>query len=805
MPRDFLYTFRLIAQKPAFAALAIVTMALAIGANTSLFSVANALLLRPLPYRDPSRLVLLSAQRPGDTDRQAPLSYPRFEQIAGHNRSFDSIAGFTNEAFNLTGRGEPEQLSGARVSWNFFDLLGIRPVVGRSFTEREGTPGGDRVAVISGAWWSRRFASDPNIVGRSIVLDGQDYTVVGVLPPDFRFDFSGARLDIFSPRVFELNALQSAQIQLGAGYLNYLARLRPDVSVARAQSEMDALAREYRAGRPTSPDTDPALRVRVGDLRAETVSGVRSAILILFGAVSVVLLIACANVASLLLSRALGRQREIAVRAALGATRAGLIRQLLVESLLLSLSGGALGVLLASAATGAVASLTTLPRSAGIRIDASVLAFSLVLSIAAGVLFGLVPALQLSRTDINSVLRSAGRGATAGRRRNAMRSALVVSQVALSLLLLIGAGLLVRNFAQLRRARLGVDPQNLLTLNISLPPTRYSRAQESEFFNELARRVAALPGVRAAAATSALPLVTTRQSPALPEGAPVVPLGSRPLFNIQMTTPGYLSAVGAALLRGRDFTDRDGAKDPPVLIVNETLARTWWPGQNPVGKHILVGRMTAGAEIVGVVGDIRNRGLSADTAPEIFFPFAQLPWPFMNLVVRTAGDPHLFVKPVRDVLALMDRDLPVTDVQTLDESIETGAAQPRFTTLLLGALAGTALLLAIVGIYGVIAWSVAERTQEMGIRMALGAARIDILKQVLRQGFRLALYGIAIGLAASLALTRYLASQLYRVSVTDPATFAAAALLFGAVALLASYVPARRATRVDPLIALRYD
>jgi len=807
MLRDVRYALRLFSKSPGFAAIAMVTLALGIGANTALFSVANALLLRPLPYSDPGRLVLVSAQGRDAVARQGPLSYPRFQQVEGHSRSFLAVAAFANESFNLTGRGDPEQVPGARVAWNFFQILGVRPLLGRAFTEPEGAPGGDSAVLISSALWSRRFASDPKAVGQAITLDGKDFNVIGVLDPGFRFDSFGPRVDLFVPRVFELNALQPAQVQIGAGYLYYLARLRPAVGIARAQSEMDALAQQYRAERPTGPDADPNLTVHVGNLASETVSGVRSAILILFAAVSVVLLIACANVASLLLCRALSRQREIAVRTALGAGRASLIRQLLTESLLLALLGGVLGAALAAWGTRVVTSLAgaSLPRAQEIHPDGAMLVFTLLVSLAAGALFGLAPALQVSRADLNSVLRSEGRGSTAGRHRNTMRGLLVVSQVGLSMLLLIGAGLLIRNFLQLRNLRLGFDPSNLLTLNISLPAARYSRPQEVDFFTELAKRVRALPGVRAAGTTSALPLITTRVSPSLPEGFPPAPLGQRPLFNIQTMTPGYLETIHATLLRGRDFTERDGAKDPPVIMVNETVARTYWPNQNPIGKHIVLGRATTGAEVVGVLADIRNNGLATDTKAEIFLPFAQLPWPFMNLVVRTAGDPHRFVNAARAQVAAMDRDQPVTAVQTMEDVMEASASQPRFTTFLLGALSATALLLAIVGIYGVIAYSVAERTQEMGIRLALGASRADILKLVLRQGLILAILGIGLGLAAALALTRYLASQLYRVSVTDPATFLAGAVLFAAVALLASYIPARRATRVDPMVALRYD
>ena len=803
--KDLRYTLRLFAKSPAFTVVAVFTLAIGIGANTAIFSVADALLLRPLPFAQPDRLVLIAAGRKLTKERQGPLSWLRFQQVNEQNRSFTGVAAFTTEDFTLTGRGDPEQFRGARVSWNFFDILGVRPVLGRTFLPEEDKPGGDSVALVSHALWARRFASDPSIVGTHITLDSREYTITGVLPADFRFDLFGTECDIVTPRVYDLNIATPQQIQAGAGFLNYVARLRPGVSLARAQAEMDALSASYRAAFPKNPDTDPSLIVHVGNLRDEMVSSARLAVLVLFGAVSVVLLIACANVASLLLSRALGRRREIALRTAIGAPRFRLVRQLLAESLLLAVAGGALGALLSAWGTRVIASMAqgSLPRAQDIRIDGSVLLFTAAVSIIAGVLFGLAPALQISRPDLISVLRSEGRGATSGRRRNRLRSLLVVSQVALSMLLLIGAGLLIRNFAQLRAASPGFDPHGLLTLNISLPPARYDKSHQVLFFDELLRGVRSLPGVRSAAIDSALPLNPSRFSPALPEGQPQVPLAQRPLFNIQTMSPGFTETMRLPLVTGREFTARDGEHDSKVILVNESAARSYWPQQNAIGKHILLGRIPQPIEIVGVLADVRNVNLAADPQPEIYLPFAQLPTSSMNLVVRTAGDPRQFVNAVRAKVFEVDRGQPVTAIRTMDEVLEAGAAQPRFTTSLLGGLSLTALILAIVGIYGAIAYSVAERTQEMGIRMALGARRADILRLVLRQGLMLAAIGIAIGLGAALALTRLLGSLLYRVSVTDPLTFCAGAALFTAVALLASYIPARRATRVDPVIALR--
>ena len=548
--------------------------------------------------------------------------------------------------------------------------------------------------------------------------------------------------------------------------------------------------------------------MHAGNLQDEMVSSVRTAVLVLFGGVSLVLLIACANVASLLLSRALGRKREIAVRMAVGATRGGLVRQLLTESLILAMLGGVLGALLSSWGTQALSSLAqgTLPRAAEIQVDGGVLLFTLAISVFAGFVFGLMPALQVSRPDLNMVLRTEGRGSTSGRRHNALRNLLVVSQVGLSTLLLIGAGLLLRNFVQLSAGSPGFDSHHLLTLGITLPPARYpDSARRVVFFNELLRQVRALLGVRDAAGTTALPVNANRFSMALPDGQPMVPLAERPIFNVQQVTPGYAAAMRVPIRKGREFTDRDDAKAPRVVLVNEALARRYWPKENPVGKHILVGRMPGPSEIVGLLGDVPNLAVGTDPQPEIYLPFAQIPSATQNLIVRTAGDPRSLTAAVRARVLALDRDQPVTGIQSMDEVLETGAAQPRFTTYLLGGLSATAFLLSMVGIYGVIAYSVAERTRELGIRIALGADGRDILRLVLWHGLLLAGTGIAIGLAAAFALARLMATLLYHVSVTDPVTFIAGPVLFAAVALLASYLPARRAMRVDPVIALRSE
>jgi len=624
--QDVRYAFRVLSKSPGFAALAVFTLAAGIGANTAIFTVANALLWRPLPFPQPGQLVLISAQRKASGITQGELSWPRFEMVSRQNRSFSGVAAFTDESFNMTGQGDPEQLPAARVSWDFLPILGIRPALGRSFTQSEDRPGGDPVVLLSHQLWSSRFAADPAAVGRHITLDQKDYTIIGVLPPDFRFDMLRPPADLVAPRVFDLNIITPRQVQGGTGFLRFVARLRPGVSISRAQAEMETLAAQYRVDRPKAPDADPGTVVHVGNLRDELVVNARAAVLILFGAVALVLLIACGNVASLLLSRASGRQREIAVRAAMGATRSGLVRQLITESLILALAGGALGLLLGGWGTAWLASLAadSLPRVQEIHADGLVLAFAFGLSLLAGVLFGMAPAWQVSRPDLSSVLSAAGRGATAGRRRHHLRSILVVSQVALSTVLLMGAGLLARNFLQLREAAPGFDAHNLLIMSITLPPTRYQRgAQMTAFFDDLVRRVGAVPGVRAAAVASALPMNPSRFSPALAEGQPAVPLAERPMFHIQTFTPGFVSTMRLPLTRGREFTAHDGEHDPFVIMVNEAAVRRYWPNQNPIGKRIWVGGVPDPMQVVGVLGDVRNLNLASDTQPEIYLPFAQ--------------------------------------------------------------------------------------------------------------------------------------------------------------------------------------
>jgi len=802
--QDIRYALRVLAKSPGFSAVAVLILAVGIGANTAIFSVASSMLLRPLPYSQPGRLVLVTIASASEHTRQIPMSWLRFTTLRDQNRSFSELAACTDETFNLSGLGEAEQLASARVTANFFDVLGVRPAIGRTLSAEEDQPGGRNVVLISHSLWMRKFRGAADVAGRHITLDSQDYTVIGVLPPNFGFALLGTNIELWAPRVFDLNLVTPQQIQGGTGFLTAVARLRPFVTREQAQAEIKALDRRYQSAYPGRPDVVPTRVLEVGNLQDEFVGKVRPAVLILAAAVGLLLLIACANLASLLLSRALGRGKEMAVRTALGAKRGAIIRQLLVESILLALAGGALGILLGRWGTALLLRLAQNDLVAGSEaaMDFRVLAFTAAISLASGVLFGLMPALQVSRPDLNALLREEGRG-TAGGGRHRARSLLVLGQVALSMILLIGAGLLIRSFIRLETAPLGFNPKNALTVEIGLAPAKYGTPERMiAFYREALRQTSGLPGVQAAAISSALPLNPIRFSMVLFEGQPVAPLGQRPVVVIQTISPDYPRVMQVPVLRGRAFTEHDDATAPRVVIVNEALARRFWPNDNPIGKKLWAGRMEA-AEVVGVFADTKNISLAAETDPEVFLPFPQFPWARLNLTLRIATEPANWIAAVRRQISKIDPEQPITHPQSLEELLAASRASQKFIAVLLGVFSATALFLTMVGIYGVVAYSVAQRTRELGIRMALGAERGDVLRLVVGQAAILALAGIGLGLAGSFALTRWLASLLFQTSATDPATYAIGALTFALAALLASYLPARRATRIDPIEALR--
>jgi putative ABC transport system permease protein len=800
--RDLRFGVRTLAKTPLFTLAVVLTLALGIGANTAIFTVTNALLLTPFPYRSPEQLVSISSK---DNAKENGGTLLRYELIRDANRSFQSVAVWTNDNLNLSGNGDPLQIPVARVSPSFFQTLDLQPRLGRVFTQEEGTPAGRPVVILSNEIWRTRYHSDPNIVGSAVQLDSVESTVVGVLAPNARFPFM-PQAEIFTPRYFEFSLIPAARLRLGVGYLNIIARLRDGVSATEANNELALLNQRYREQNPTAPDASPTTTMTASNLRDEVVGDVRPRMMMLTGAVALVLLIACANVASLLLSRALARRREIATRAAVGASRSAIVRQLLTESLLLALIAGVLGIGLALGATRALAfwGASQVPQGFSVGMDMRVLLFNLAVSLAAGVVFGIFPALQLSRLDLNAALRDEGRGASMGRSRAQMKSLLVVSQIALSLVLLIAAGLLLRSFSRLLQVDPGFDAQNLLTMNISLSTTKYARPEhEIAFFDDLLERISHQPGVRSVAISAALPLTSKRITPVLVEGQAEVPLAQRPFVDIEAVSPQWFQTMRVSLRSGRTFTAADIATAPQVVIANETFARQFWPGQDAVGKKIMIGRKTEPALVIGVSANVRNTGLEKEPQPQLYLPFPQLPWSDMNLLVRTDLPPQDAIGAIRAQLAAIDATQPLSDMQTAAELIDSSRAQPRFMMFLLGGFSATALLLAVVGIYGVLSYTVAQRSQEFGIRLALGARPGDILRMVMRQGIVLAVVGIAAGLSAALMLSKLLESALYRTSPRDLATFSLAPLVFLMIAGAASYLPARRATKVDPVETLR--
>lgn len=800
--RNVRFSFRLFRKDLGFTLTVILILSVGIGATTAVFTVANALLLRPFPYRDPQQLVSLQVK---DSTKDYDGTLLRYELLRDRGHSFESVAAWANDTFNLTGLGEPTQVAVGRVSPNFFALLGVQPQIGRSFAEDEGRPEGQPVVMLSDVLWRGRYGADPNIVGQTIALDGTPHTVVGILPANVQFPFVGEAA-VWTPRYFELTLIPPQKLRQGVGYLGFIARLRPGTSLNRASAELGVLNRQYREQNPTAPDASPDISMTAAPLRDMLVANVHSKLWILFGAVALVLLIACGNVASLLLSRGLVRRKEIAVRTALGANRGEILRQLLTESTLLAMLACTVGIALGWIATRALVAWgpSQLPQGMPVAMDLWVLLFTVLLSLLTGIGFGIFPALQLARVDLQTTLREEGRGASSGHMRTRMNGLLVVGQVALSLVLLIAAGLLLRSYARLLRVDPGFDAHNVLTMNLSLPTVKYAKpTQQVDFFNEVVRRISAVPGVRSAAISATLPLTWKRITPMLPEGQPNVPLGQRPFIDIEAVSPQWFQTMRVPVRRGREFTGADNADAPTVLVVNETFARQFWPGQDAVGKHVVVGRWPQPAEVIGVAQDVRNKGLAQEPQPQVYVPFPQLPWSDMNLLVRTAVPPQTLISAIRAQITAVDPDQPITSVQSVDDLMDSSRTQPRFLMLLLMAFSITALTLAVVGIYGVLSYSVAQRWQELGIRMALGAERSDILRLVVRQGVMLAMFGVAVGLLAALLMTRLMSSVLYKVGAHDLMTFALAPVLFLAIAGLTSYIPARRATTVEPTIALR--
>ncbi len=801
--RDIRYALRMLWKRPGFTVVAVITLALGIGANTAIFSVINAVLLAPLPYEDPERLVAVWERQVITNENQQPVSLPNLDDWKEQNRVFEQLAITRNATFNLTQDGETERVTGARVSSNFYSLLRVKPILGRTFTEGEDRPGAQPVVLISYGIWQRRYAADTQIVGRSLQVDSIPYTVVGVLPRGI--GYPTADTDLVIPFIPLPRDAQRAN-----HFVWVIGRLQSGVSLEQARTEMDAIAARLEQQYPV---TNTGWRVNVVPLQEQVVGNIRPALLVLLGAVGCVLLIACANVANLLLARAVGRRMELAVRAAMGASRWQLIRQLLTESILLSLCGGILGFLLAVWCVPILTRLSSgsLPRVDEVRISYRVLFFTLLISLVTGIIFGLLPAWQSSSKKLTDSLREGRRGSTGGLLHKRVLNLLVITEVALALVLLVGAGLMIRSFISVSQVSPGYDPRGILTAGIGLSPIKYPEMQQQAvFYQTLLTKLETLPGMVSIAAVSRVPVVAVISSSNFNIKGRPVEAGHSPVANARLISPRYFQTMGIPFTQGRDFTLRDTKDTPDAVIINKVMAERFWPNESPLGQFIyLSAETTRWREIVGVVGNEKLSGLDAEIAPAIYIPIAQNTFPNaarnMFLVLRAQGEPTSMVPSIQKELRSMDQEQALFQVRLLEEVISNSLSQRRFNSLLLvifGALAG---LLAAVGIYGVIAYSVTQRTNEIGIRLALGAQQSDVLNMILGQGIKLTLIGIAIGMVAAFALTRILSSLLFGVSATDPVTFLSIPLLLTIVALLASYLPARRATKVDPCVALRYD
>jgi putative ABC transport system permease protein len=796
---------RRLLRAPGFSAVIVVTLALAIGADTAIFSLVDAVLVHPLPYGDPGRLVMIwedHSQEGGEA--RFSVARATFADLRRECRSFADMTAQWSELFNLTGAGEPESVRGARVSANFFTLLGVEPMLGRGFLPEEARSGAAPAAVLSHSLWQRRFAGDRRILGQSLRLDDQVFTVVGVMPPalavPYFFRAPKDNVEAWVPLV-----IAGKQSTHGDRVLQVIGRLAPGRTLAQARAETAALARRLATA---FPESNAKVGVTLVPLQEQLFGNLRLPVLVLLGAVTCVLLIACANVAGLLLARTLARGREVAVSAALGASRPRLVWQVLGEGLLLAALGGLAGLLVAIWASRLLAGLipADVPHVAAVRIDAAVLGYAVALTLLTGVGCGLVPALRATGGDLQTALRQAGRSDPRGGRQRG-RSALVVGQVALTLLLLIGAGLMLESLQRLRRVDPGFRAENVLKLKLALPPVRYpDEHRQVAFFRDLLQRLESLPGVVAAGGNTRLPLDPGYGTGKLVVEDKPVPMGEEPRVGVRIVTPHYFRALGIPLLRGRELSDHDGPHTRLVALVNRTLARRTWPGEDPVGKRLaLGGRGEPWDVVVGVVGDVAHDSLASEPAPEAYLPHTQNASDWFQIVVRTRGDPLVLAAAVRREVRALDRDQPVVGVATLRQHVDETLSRRRFSLVLLGGFAALALVLSAVGVFGLMSYLASRRTWEIGLRMALGARRSQVLGLILGQALRLTLFGIALGLAAGSLLTRWLASQLFQISPTDPLTFLACAAFLAAVAAAAGYLPSRRAAGADPAAALRWE
>jgi len=803
--KDFRYAFRQLLRQPGFTILAVVALALGIGANTVLFSAINTLFLRPLSYPQPEQLVRVWGSFPERGLDRANVSWPRFTSWRDQQQSFTEFSAQSFTGFTLTGRGDPENLNGVRVTENFFRALGVQPLFGRVFTPEEDRPGGANVAVLTHTFWEKRFGGDQNILGQSITLNGAPFTIVGVMPPSLKFPF--IQTHVFTPRVFEQEGLPPEIIERGTGYLTLLGRMKPGVTRAQVDEQMHVIDRRYQTANPDKVDAKAGMNVV--SFHEDLVGQQRPMLLTLFAAVGCVLLVGCANVANLLLARFTARRKEIAIRTALGATRARIVLQFLTESVLTAAIAGVLGVLLAIWGLDLLKKVAEniLPRVREISLDVNVLLFAVGLSLITGVILGLVPALHASRSDPIDSLKDSSRGTT-GRQAGRLRAGLLVAEVALSLVLVVGAVLLVDSFRRLQNVDPGFRAAGVTTFFVGLPPGSYPDIErQGLFFQNAIEKLKALPGITNAATGANLPASDNgnTRSPAAVEGQPLPPVSDRTIAVRSTISPGFLETLGIPIKQGRDFNWRDRPNTPMVVIINETMAKKLFPGENPIGHRLITGIQSIPREIVGVSGDVRAENLSLPPGVEMYYPSTQLDGAFQSIVVRSDRPAASLRSELIAAIHSLDPGLPIDQVQSYQEVLALASADRRLSMYLLGGFAGLALALAGMGIYSVIAYGVAQRTNEFGIRFALGAAARDVIGLVMKEGLRLAVVGLVVGLGLSFAVTRLMQRLLFEVSPRDPMLYGGVALFICSVAALACYVPALRATRIDPMQALRTE